>query len=80
MSIAKGSVPINIPADVWQPLVEVKAQLDALYPRPPTPIEEALRVIINHYRHCLLSENETLAFCERAKAWKETRGVKYGKR
>ena len=35
-----GSVPLTIPADIWQPLAEVRNQLDALCPGPPTPIEE----------------------------------------
>ncbi len=57
-STAKESVPLHIPKDIWQPLVEIRAQLDASCPGAPTPIEEALREIVNHYRHCTISEEE----------------------
>jgi hypothetical protein len=72
MTTSKGGVPLHLPPDIWQPLVEVRAQLDALYPGPPTPIEEALREIIIHYKRCSITEQEMQAFCERAKAWKQT--------
>ena len=68
---SKGSVPLQIPADIWQPLVEVRTQLDALVPGQPTPIEEALREVINHYRHCSHTEEDIEAFRKRAKAWKQ---------
>jgi hypothetical protein len=70
MTITKESVPLHIPKDIWQPLVEIRAQLDASCPGAPTPIEEALREIINHYRHCSISQEEIDAFCEKAQAWK----------
>jgi hypothetical protein len=69
-STGKGNVPLTIPADIWQPLVEIRTQLDALVPGQPTPIEEALREVINHYKHCTISEEEIDAFVKRAKAWK----------
>ncbi len=70
MTTTKESVPLHIPKDIWQPLVEIRAQLDASCPGAPTPIEEALREIINHYRHCSISQKEIDAFCEKAQAWK----------
>jgi hypothetical protein len=71
MTVSKeGGVPLHIPADIWQPLVEIRAQLDASCPGNPTPIEEALREIINHYKHCSISEEEIEAFCHRARVWK----------
>ena len=72
---SKGGVPLVIPSEIWQPLAEVRAQLDALCPGLPTPIEEALREIIVHYKRCPRTEDEAEAFCERAKAWK-TKGRK----
>ena len=71
MTSTKESVPLHIPKDIWQPLVEIRAQLDASCPGAPTPIEEALREIINHYRHCSISQEEIDAFCAKARAWKE---------
>ena len=70
---SKGGVPLVIPSEIWQPLAEVRAQLDALCPGLPTPIEEALREIIVHYKRCPRTEDEAEAFCERAKAWKTQR-------
>jgi hypothetical protein len=67
----KAGVTLVIPADVWQPFMEVRAQLDGFYPGPPTPIEEALREIVLHYKSCPRTQDEIGAFCERAKAWKE---------
>jgi hypothetical protein len=66
----KGSVPLQIPPDIWQPLVEVRAQLDALVPGAPTPIEEALREVIRHYENCPSTEKDLKAFKERSKSWK----------
>jgi hypothetical protein len=71
-SKGKGSVPLQIPADIWQPLVEIRTQLDALVPGAPTPIEEALREVIIHYRHCANTEEDIEGFRERSKAWKKT--------
>jgi hypothetical protein len=70
MATTKESVPLHIPKDIWQPLVEIRAQLDASCPGAPTPIEEALREIINHYRHCSSTQEEVEAFCKKAQAWK----------
>ncbi len=67
---SKGSVPINIPPDIWKPLMEIRLQLDALSPGNPTPIEEALREVVIHYKHCPRTQDEISAFRERAKAWK----------
>jgi hypothetical protein len=67
----KGTVPVQIPSDVWQPLAEIRAQLDAVCPGAPTPIEEALREVITHYKRCSHASEEIDAFCERAKAWKK---------
>ncbi len=63
-------VTVVIPVDIWRPLAEIRAQLDALCPGAPTPVEEALREIITHYSHCPRAQDEADAFCERAKAWK----------
>jgi hypothetical protein len=71
MSSGKKGVPMNIPSDVWQPLMEVRAQLDSLCPGPPTPVEEALREVINHYKHCPKALDEAGDFCKRAQAWKK---------
>lgn len=71
MKTSKGSVPLRIPEDIWQPLVEVRTQLDAFCPGSPTPIEEALREIILHYRQCPKTQEDIDAFCKRAKAWKK---------
>jgi len=70
---SKGGVPLVIPSDIWQPLAEVRAQLDALCPGLPTPIEEALREIVIHYKGCPRTQDEIEAFCERARAWKAQR-------
>jgi hypothetical protein len=70
MTSPKNGVPVVIPEDVWQPFMEVRAQLDALCPGPPTPIEEALREIVNHYKHCTRTLDEIDDFCRRAQAWK----------
>jgi len=34
-------------------------------------MEEALREVVLHYKHCPRTEDEIEAFCERAKAWKK---------
>jgi len=70
LTSTKESVPLHIPRDIWQPLVEIRAQLDASCPGAPTPIEEALREIINHYRRCTVPDEELEAFCKRAQSWK----------
>ena len=71
MSTNKTGVPLVIPTDVWQPLMEVRAQLDSFCPGPPTPVEEALREVINHYKHCPRTLDEVDAFCRKAQAWKK---------
>lgn len=71
MAQNKGSVPLHVPADIWKSLAEVRLQLDALSPGTPTPIEEALREIVNHYRHCPRTQEEIEAFRLRAKSWKQ---------
>jgi hypothetical protein len=63
-------VTVTIPLDIWQPLTEVRAQLDAACSGPPTPVEEVLREIIAHYERCPHAQDEAEAFCEKAKAWK----------
>jgi hypothetical protein len=63
-------VTIVIPPEIWQHLAEIRAQLDALCPGAPTPVEEALREIILHYERCPRAQDEADAFCEKAKAWK----------
>jgi hypothetical protein len=76
MKINKGSVPLQIPVDIWQPLVEIRTQLDALVPGAPTPIEEALREVIIHYRHCAHTEEDIESFRSRSRAWKRAAGNK----
>ncbi len=71
MSIGKSGVPVNVPDDVWQPLMEIRAQLDTQCPGAPTPIEELLREVINHYKHCDKAVDEAEDFCKRAQAWKK---------
>jgi hypothetical protein len=71
MKTDKGSVPLSIPPDIWQPLAEVRSELDALCPGPPTPIEEAIREVVRHYKTCTKTQEEIDAFCERAQAWKK---------
>lgn len=70
MATHKPGVPLTIPPDIWQPLAEIRAQLDALAPGAPTPIEEALREVVNHYQHCPRTLQEAEAFRVRARAWK----------
>jgi hypothetical protein len=66
-----GGVPLVLPPDVWQPLMEVRAQLDSFCPGTPTPIEEALREILRHYQSCPKTLDEMDDFCKKAKAWKK---------
>jgi hypothetical protein len=70
-STKTSGVTVVIPAEIWQPLAEIRAQLDALCPGAPTPVEEALREIVMHYERCPRAQDEADAFCERAKAWKQ---------
>jgi len=70
MAASKQGVPFTIPADIWQPLMEVRAQLDSFCPGPPTPVAEVLREVINHYKHCTKAVDEADDFCVRAQAWK----------
>ncbi len=72
MATGKQGVPLSIPSDVWQALMEVRAQLDSLCPGPPTPVEEALREVVNHYKHCTKTLDEADGFRKRAQAWKKT--------
>ncbi len=65
-------VTVVIPVEIWQPLTEIRAQLDALCPGAPTPVEEALREIIAHYERCPRVADEADAFCEKARAWKKS--------
>jgi hypothetical protein len=71
MATSKQGVPVVVPPDVWQPLMEVRAQLDSLCPGAPTPVEEMLREVVNHYRHCDRAMEEAGDFCKRAQAWKK---------
>lgn len=71
MSANKTGFPVNVPADIWQPLMEVRAQLDSLCPGAPTPVEEMLREVVNHYKHCSKAMEEADDFCRRAQAWKK---------
>jgi len=73
MKPSRAGVPVVIPPDVWRPLMEVRAHLDAICPGPPTPIEETLRQIISHYEGCSSTQREMNAFRERAQAWKRRR-------
>ncbi len=59
-----------VPSEVWQPLMEIRAQLDSQCPGAPTPIEELLREVIGHYRRCEAAVHEADEFCKRAQAWK----------
>jgi len=73
MKSSKTGVTVSIPAEIWQPLAEIRSQLDALCPGAPTPVEEALREVITHYAHCPRAQEEAEDFCEKAKAWKQKR-------
>ena len=70
MASSKQGVPVVIPSDVWQPLMEVRSQLDSECPGAPTPIEELLREVVRHYKQCEKAVDEAEDFCKRAQAWK----------
>ena len=70
MSSSKQGVPVVIPSDVWQPLMEIRSQLDSECPGVPTPVEELLREVVRHYERCNVAANEAEEFCKRAQAWK----------
>jgi hypothetical protein len=70
MKADKPGISVLVPADLWQSLTEIRLQLDSYCPGAPTPIEEALREIVLHYKGCPRTQDEMDAFCERAKAWK----------
>jgi len=71
MASSKEGVPVTIPADVWQKLMEVRAQLDSQCPGAPTPIGEMLREVVDHYERCDKAMEEADDFCKRAQAWKK---------
>lgn len=71
MAMSKQGVPVVVPTDVWQNLMEVRAQLDSACPGAPTPIEELLREVIGHYRRCDRAVDEVTEFCKRAQSWKK---------
>lgn len=71
MEASRQGVPFTIPSEIWQPLMEVRAQLDSLCPGSPTPVAEVLREVINHYKQCSKAIDEVDDFCKRAKAWKK---------
>lgn len=73
MSASKQGVPVVVPTDVWQNLMEVRAQLDSACPGAPTPIEELLREVVGHYRRCDRAVDEVTDFCKKAQAWKKSR-------
>jgi hypothetical protein len=68
----KQGVPVVVPYDVWQPLMEVRSQLDSECPGAPTPIEELLRELVRHYKHCEKAVEEADDFCARAQSWKKS--------
>ncbi|MDA4136887.1 MAG: hypothetical protein OK449_07845 [Thaumarchaeota archaeon] len=70
MKADKSGVSVFVPMDIWQSITEIRSQLDSYCPGAPTPIEEALREIILHYKGCPRAQEEMDAFCGRAKAWK----------
>ena len=69
--MSKQGVPIVVPTDVWQPLMEVRAQLDSECPGAPTQVEELLRELVGHYKRCERAAGEAEEFCKRAQAWKK---------
>jgi hypothetical protein len=71
MASGKSGVPVMVPDNVWQPLMEIRAQLDSQCPGAPTPIEELLREVVGHYKHCDKAVEEADDFCKRAQAWKK---------
>jgi hypothetical protein len=72
MAASKQGVPVVIPGDVWRPLMEIRAQLDSECPGAPTPIEELLREVVDHYQRCEKAVEEADDFCKRAQAWKKS--------
>jgi hypothetical protein len=72
MAASKQKVPVMVPNDVWQPLMEIRAQLDSECPGAPTPIEELLREVVSHYKRCQIAVDEAEDFCKRAQAWKKS--------
>lgn len=70
MDKGKQGVPVVVPEDVWQPLMEIRAQLDSECPGAPTPIEEMLREVVAHYKRCEKAVGESEDFCKRAQKWK----------
>jgi hypothetical protein len=52
MATSNQGVPVPIPSEVWQPLMEIRSQLDSECPGAPTPIEELLREVVGHYKRC----------------------------
>ncbi len=72
MAMSKQGVPVVVPSDVWQPLMEIRAQLDSECPGAPTPIGELLREIVAHYKRCERAVDEADDFCKRAQAWKKS--------
>jgi hypothetical protein len=70
MKADKPGVSIVVPMDIWQSMTEIRLQLDSYCPGAPTPIEEALREIVLHYKGCSRTQDDMEDFCERAKAWK----------
>ncbi len=73
MASSNSGVPVVIPSDVWQPLMEIRSQLDSECPGAPTPIEELLREIVGHYERCDRAADEADEFCKRAQAWKNSK-------
>ncbi len=71
METSKQGVPVVVPTDVWQHLMEIRAQLDSACPGAPTPIEELLREIVGHYNRCDRAVDEATDFCKKAQAWKK---------
>jgi hypothetical protein len=67
----KQGVPVVVPYDVWQPLMEVRSQLDSECPGAPTPIEELLKELVRHYKRCEKAVEEADDFCARAQSWKK---------
>lgn len=72
MAMRTQGVPVVVPNDVWQLMMEVRAQLDSECPGAPTPIEELLREVFSHYGRCEKAVGEAEDFCKRAQAWKKS--------
>jgi hypothetical protein len=71
MKADKSGVSLFVPADIWQSLTEIRLQLDSYCPGAPTPIEEALREVVLHYKGCSRTQEEMERFCGKAQAWKK---------